>query len=85
MNDIPTGLRGYRHLRDIPRGSLYKRVRDMHGWTQEEAGSRMGLTRKQWQYREQRKCMYWPGELLMLQQVTGLDGNGFMDLLRECL
>jgi hypothetical protein len=75
---------GYRHLRPPPVNNLYRLVREGMGITQNEAARRIGITRQSWQYRERRKWVYWPIEVVALQQMSGFSNDTMMELIERC-
>jgi hypothetical protein len=74
----------YRHLRPPPAVNAYRLVRDAMGITQAEAARRIGINRQAWQYRERRKWLYWPVEIVALQQMSGFSDEEMMGILRRC-
>jgi hypothetical protein len=53
------------------------------GLNQTEAGKLIGISQKAWQYRERVKVMYWPLELVLLHEISGLSSAEFAQLLND--
>jgi len=73
----------YRHTIGRPKGNLYYSIRKLLELNQTEAGKLIGITRQAWQYRERTKVMYWPLELVLLQEISGLSSAEFAQLLND--
>jgi hypothetical protein len=73
----------YRHTAGRPKGNLYYSIRKLLRLNQTEAGELIGISQKAWQYRERVKVMYWPLELVMLHEVSGLTSDEFAQLLND--
>jgi transcriptional regulator with XRE-family HTH domain len=73
----------YRHAQPLPRGNPYLAIRQYLGLSQARIGALMGISQKQVQYRERTKRLFHVGELVVLQQVSGMDDQSFMKLLRD--
>ena len=73
----------YRHAIGRPRGNLYYSIRKLLGLNQTEAGKLIGISQKAWQYRERVKVMYWPLELVLLHEISGLSSAEFAQLLND--
>lgn len=73
----------YRHAQPLPRGNLYHAIRMKMGLSQARIGALMGISQKQYQYRERSKRLYHIGEVTVLQRVSGMNDAEFMQLLRE--
>ena len=73
----------YRHGIGRPAGNLYYSIRKLLGLNQTKAGELIGITRQAWQYRERTKVMYWPLELVLLQEISGLSSAEFAQLLND--
>jgi hypothetical protein len=73
----------YRHLQPFPRGNLYYSVRAHLNRSQRQIAALFGVSIHAWRYRERSKRMYHPAEIVALQQLSGLDPNAFIELLKE--
>lgn len=76
---------GYAHLRPPAMVNLYRLVRERLGISQSEAARRAGITRQSWQYRERRKYLYWPVEIMALQEMGKLTDEETMQLIKRCV
>lgn len=72
-----------KHLRyeRINAGALYRTVRARLALSQEQLGRLLGLTRDAVMSREVRKRQFTLGELIKLQEVSGLQPAEFWELL----
>ena len=73
----------FRHTVGRPKGNLYYSIRKLLGLNQTEAGKLIGISQKAWQYRERYKVMYWPLELVILHEISGLSSAEFAQLLND--
>jgi DNA-binding XRE family transcriptional regulator len=73
----------HRHGIGRPAGNLYYSVRMLLGLNQTKAGALLGISRQAWRYRERYKVMYWPLEIAMLQELSGLSNEEFIQLLND--
>ena len=73
----------FKHTIGKPRGNIYYEIRCMLGLTQTQAGNLIGITQKAWQYRERGKVMYYPLEIAMLHDLSGMSGDDFLQLLND--
>jgi hypothetical protein len=77
-------VRGYAHQRPPPIDGVYRMARIRRGISQSEAAKRFGITRQSWQYRERRKYVYWPRELVAIQRVFGFSDGEMMEMIAAC-
>jgi len=73
----------YRHQIVAGRGNLYRIVRDSLKIPQKAMAEKLGLNRLSYRYRERQKVMYYPVEIAMLHDVSGLSAEEFMKLLYD--
>lgn len=73
----------YRHAIGRPKGNLYYSIRKLLGLNQTEAGKLIGISQKAWQYRERWKVMYYPLEIAMLHELSGMSSDDFLKLLND--
>lgn len=73
----------YKHTIRRPKGNLYHEVRKRLGITQDAAAKLISITREAWAYRERSKLMYWPLELCVLRQLSGMSEQEFFKLLND--
>jgi transcriptional regulator with XRE-family HTH domain len=73
----------YRHQIVAGRGNLYRIVRDNLRISQKAMADRLGLQRLAYRYRERQKVMYYPVEIAMLHDISGLSAEEFMKLLYD--
>lgn len=73
----------YRHLQPFPRGNLYYSVRARMKLTQRRIAALFGISVEAWRYRERSKRLYHIAEVIALQQLSGLDPNAFIELLKD--
>jgi hypothetical protein len=73
----------FKHTIGRPKGNIYYELRMLLGLTQAQAGELIGITQKAWQYRERGKVMYYPLEIAMLHELSGMSGDDFLKLLND--
>jgi hypothetical protein len=73
----------FKHTIGRPKGNIYYELRRRLGLTQTQAGSLIGITQKAWQYRERGKVMYYPLEIAMLHELSGMSSDDFLRLLND--
>lgn len=78
------GHRGYLWEMPWPKGNLYLAVRKLLGLSQEKFAAHTDMTHDQVRYRERRKRQYAVSEILFLKEISGLDWEGFEELMERC-
>jgi hypothetical protein len=73
----------FKHTIGKPKGNIYYELRRRLGITQTQAGNLIGITQKAWQYRERSKVMYYPLEIAMLHELSGMTSDEFLQLLND--
>jgi len=73
----------FKHTIGKPKGNIYYELRRRLKLTQTEAGALVGITQKAWQYRERWKVMYYPLEIAMLHELSGMSSDDFLKLLND--
>lgn len=76
---------GYHHAKRDRGGNLYRAVRQILKLNQKQASEIIGISIRSWGYRERTKRLYNPGEILLLQVISGLTPTEFMDLLNDII
>ena len=74
---------GYRHNQAPSRKSLYFAIRERMKVSRRIMARYMGLTFEALRYRERTKQMYHASEIVGLYDLSKMDAESFMKLLRE--
>lgn len=85
MNGSLLDKKVYRHIKPLPKQSLYRAMRVRMQWTQRDAAAASSMKREQWLYRERQKVTYWLDEIVQLKEMGGLTWQEMGEMIEECM